>query len=558
MQHNELIGGRYRVIRELGRGGMGVVYEALQEDLRRPVAIKVLRTTAPGASQGAHERFLREARAAASLSSPHVVQILDFGTDPTPYLVMELLVGATLAQRHARERLGERDVLAYARQVLLALELAHAQGIIHRDIKPANLFQVGGDRGTWKLLDFGVAKLTHATHALTAEGSMLGTVAYMAPELFSDPNFVHPGIDIYALGVCMFESLTGRRPTSRTDFAGILAELETQSAPTLRSLAPNVSPALAELIDRAAARDPRIRFDSARAMLSALDQLEQRLSQAAPALTSAAVLAGGAARPRSSWPWALGGAALLLAVGAGVAAGIYQVASGNAADAQAAEARNDIDAGLAAPMGVVPGAVLAAVPSAAPTTPGAPSAASRTVKGDAGASSRRKVGESCATSAECGAPGRCVDRVCQCGAMQTRTCGGFCASVDDDQCTACGKACPTDQHCVLASAEDFNPTCVACKSDQALDPVVHCGAPHQCVHLKSSDEHCGKCGNTCAAGSKCQQGICVVMSTLHGPCQTNANCPLKKDSSLRLVCRQGRCECWDNEVESEGVCVPKH
>ncbi len=544
MQQNDLIGGRYRIVRELGRGGMGVVYEALQEDLRRPVAIKVLRSTS-AAGPDAHERFLREARAAASFSSPHVVQVLDFGTDPTPYLVMELLVGATLAQRHARERLSEREVVAYARQVLLALDKAHARGIIHRDIKPANLLLVDGEGGAWKLLDFGVAKLIHATHALTAEGSMLGTVAYMAPELFSNPNFVHPGIDIYALGVCMFESLAGRRPTTRADFAGILAELETQAAPKLRSLAPQVDPALAELVDRAASRDPRVRFDSARSMLSALDELERRLSGAAPALATGLSTppgyAGASRAPtRRIWPWAVGGAALLLAVSAGVAAGVYEVTNGSfaAGRGNSADATAEVDAGLSSAPGVVPSLRVATLPSASTSkTPGPPSTArdrksDAGVTRDAGASQPgRAVGKlntKCTPAEEgnttdsylVGGNGTvCVAGVWKClraNWSDILQCGDHCEFVSALSCAGCGKPCQANQMCwVQGGVPDQPGECRECPVGSGLCA----SAPSRtCVRFDNDGSNCGACGNDCFRSkgphSACIRGVCVA---LQGP-----------------------------------------
>ncbi len=536
MQQNDVMGGRYRIVRELGRGGMGVVYEALQEDLRRPVAIKVLRSTG-AATADAHERFLREARAAASFSSPHVVQVLDFGTSPTPYLVMELLVGATLAQRHARERLSEREVVTYARQVLLALDAAHARGIIHRDIKPANLLLVDGPGGAWKLLDFGVAKLTHATHALTAEGSMLGTVAYMAPELFADPSAVHPGVDLYALGVCMFESLAGRRPTTRADFAGVLAELETQPAPSLRNLTPNVSPALADVIDRAATRDPRMRFDSARAMLSALDDLDRRLSGAAPALASGLSTAPAhTASARSAWPWVLGGAALLLAVGAGVAAGVYQVTNANEpADSGRGAgpiATSDIEAGLAASSSIGSSASAGATPPSSTSTSSGPTA--RGAKSGTGADASaaqagRAVGKlntKCTPAEE----GKVTDpygnggngTVCVAGVWKCRRsswsdihqCGDHCEEVNALACTGCGKPCGAQQMCSTdASKPDAPGVCKECPVGSGLCKNT---PSRTCVRFETDPYNCGACGNNCFTSkgphAACVRGACIALA----------------------------------------------
>ncbi len=329
MELGTLLGGRYRIVRELGRGGMGVVYEAVQEDLRRSVAVKVMiGLTASGAD---YERFVREARIAASVNSPHLVQVYDFSATPPPFLVMELLEGVTLAQRLRQGPLSEAELIRFAREVLTVLGQVHARGVVHRDIKPANLFfaNVQGTGVVAKVLDFGIAKLAKATKALTLEGSLLGTVPYMAPEQLLSQSEPTPRADLYAFGVCMYEALAGRRPTTRTDFAGIVAELESGPAPPLLSVCKTVTPALAAIVDRAIARPPEQRFASAEEMLRALGGPSTLAGAPVPSTIShvsafdLATRTGLQQAPkRPLWPWLLG-LGVLGTVAAGVATGVY-------------------------------------------------------------------------------------------------------------------------------------------------------------------------------------------------------------------------------------------
>ncbi|HSD02086.1 MAG TPA: serine/threonine-protein kinase [Gaiellales bacterium] len=201
--------GRFRVDGTLGRGGMAVVYLAYDTELRRPVAVKMLADH--GLDDAAFRaRFAREARSAAMLSHPNIVQVFDIGEDAgRPFIVMEYVEGGTLADVMRRERrLAPPRVAAIARQCCAGLVCAHDAGLVHRDIKPHNLLLT--PEAAIKIADFGVARALDQTR-LTLTGSIIGTARYLAPEQ-ADGGAVTPAADIYALGVVMYELLTGRPP----------------------------------------------------------------------------------------------------------------------------------------------------------------------------------------------------------------------------------------------------------------------------------------------------------------------------------------------------------
>jgi Protein kinase domain len=263
---DELVGrtlaGRYRVVRPIGRGGMGAVYEAVQLELDRRVAIKVLFGEEPRAV----ERFRQEALATANLVSPNVVAISDFCEPPDApaFIVMELLEGESLAKLLGRERsLAPARAVGIALQVLAGLSVAHAAGVFHRDIKPGNIFltrtAMAGD--LVKVLDFGIAKLKEGGMKTTT-GAFMGTPAYLAPEQLLGEE-IGPSTDTRAVGVVLYEMLSGSRPWSGDD---LLASVLTGDAPPLSC----VRPELAAVVARALARAPRDRFATAEAMVAAL------------------------------------------------------------------------------------------------------------------------------------------------------------------------------------------------------------------------------------------------------------------------------------------------
>ena len=215
------VGAGYELVRFLGAGGMGAVYEAVAPGGQR-VAVKVLLRAAVQAEQGEMvERFAREARVTAALQTPHVVPILDAGIDERselPFMVMALLVGEDLAS--LLERIGPLQPTVAARvfrQAAAALVAAHAEGIVHRDIKPANIFLDQDPQGriTIRLLDFGIAKWRSRDAALTRTGTMLGTPHYMSPEQCQSFKHAGPKSDIWSLAISLYETLSGRLPWRR-------------------------------------------------------------------------------------------------------------------------------------------------------------------------------------------------------------------------------------------------------------------------------------------------------------------------------------------------------
>jgi serine/threonine-protein kinase len=282
----EVIDGRYRLLRVLGEGGMGAVYEAEHVGTRRHVAVKVILELAKNA--GAVRRFEREARAAGSIDTQHIVQVFDTGTDPatnTPYMVMELLKGEDL--KALLDRLGplpQEVALRLVGQACVGLAKAHDAGVVHRDIKPANLFLcTTEDRSVvLKLVDFGVAKLDPAAMSaedasLTRTGSMLGSPLYMSPEQAISKKTLDRRTDIWSLGVVLYQALVGRVPNADCASLGALVmAICTQAAPSVQDASPWVSPEVAELVARALTIDVEGRLPSAEAMLEIISRLVPR------------------------------------------------------------------------------------------------------------------------------------------------------------------------------------------------------------------------------------------------------------------------------------------
>jgi serine/threonine-protein kinase len=270
-----LVGGRYRLGRSLGQGGMGEVYEAVQENLGKRVAVKLLHAQLAH-NAGLLARFKREAEAAARLGHANIVEVFDFGVDAdgTPFLVMELLAGESLGRTLASQgRLSQARVAFIAAQVLAALAAAHASGFVHRDLKPDNIFltSVSGVNDIVKLLDFGIAKLTdESTDAkLTNTGAVLGTPQYMSPEQARGRS-IDARSDLYAMGVVMYEALTGRVPFTAENYNAILFAILEDDPTPLASMRPDLEPAFVEIVQRAMARKPESRFSDAAAMRTAL------------------------------------------------------------------------------------------------------------------------------------------------------------------------------------------------------------------------------------------------------------------------------------------------
>lgn len=292
--------GSYRVLKLLGQGGMGMVFQAEDVDLRRLAALKVMRPDVAVKDQ-ARARFLREARAAATLKDDHVVTIYQVGEERgVPFLAMEFLSGKSLEEWLRPDRRASiPETLAIAKQIAKGLAAAHAAGLIHRDIKPANLW-LEAPQGRVKILDFGLARLTAGElTALTLDGAMLGTPAFMAPEQ-AGGEIVDPRCDLFSLGCVMYRMVTGRLPFQGHTVYAVLAAVALETPSAVRALNPQVPPRLDQLINRLLAKSPDVRPASAQAVRDELQQIEREL-KLPPGPTLAET--GAAAAKTKSLPW---------------------------------------------------------------------------------------------------------------------------------------------------------------------------------------------------------------------------------------------------------------
>jgi eukaryotic-like serine/threonine-protein kinase len=263
----EVLASKYRLEELLGSGGMGHVYRAVNLDVGRTVAIKVLRAEH---AQNALvvDRFLREARAANLVRHSNVVDVLDIGREAngTPFIVQELLEGEDLA--HLVERRGGKlpvdEVVDLLGPVIDAVAEAHAHGVIHRDLKPENVFLAKGKRGPIpKLLDFGISKVRAPDLCATEVGVMMGTPAYMPPEQVQGARDADARSDVWALGVMLFELLSGRMPFDARDAPALFVAIATKDAPTLLDIRAEVPPEISRVVARCLRRRPDERYPSA-------------------------------------------------------------------------------------------------------------------------------------------------------------------------------------------------------------------------------------------------------------------------------------------------------
>jgi serine/threonine protein kinase len=279
---NRTIARKYTLEREIGRGGMGVIWEAFDQVLRRPVAVKVM-TPEHLTSDTARRRFEREAMAIARLRNEHIVQIYDYGIDEDcPYIVMELLEGEDLESRLAREQLfSPSTTLALLRQIAIGLEAASSAGIVHRDLKPANVFIARKEPGECvKLLDFGVVWTVFEgsdEDQQAVAGRTIGTPAYMSPEQVRAvvPNHLS---DLWSLGVMAYRALTGRLPFTTSGIGELLISICTDLSPPPSSVVPSLRPDFDGFFERALAKDPAQRFQSAREFVAAFAAVSEASS----------------------------------------------------------------------------------------------------------------------------------------------------------------------------------------------------------------------------------------------------------------------------------------
>jgi hypothetical protein len=270
--------GNYRIVSEIGRGGMGMVYRGEHVQLGRPAAIKMLHPQL-SAEASIVQRFFNEARAASAIDHPGIVEIYDFGRhrDGRAYIVMALLTGESLAQRLARGGLPPHDAATIIAQAVAALAAAHARGIVHRDLKPDNIFLVpnelvpGGIQV--KLLDFGIAKLADEQTAgfKTQTGALLGTPAYMSPEQCMGRADLDHRTDVYSIGCILFHLFCGRPPFMSDQGTGMMIAAHIRdAAPDPRSFNPHLPAPLAAIALRCLEKDPAARFQTATELRNAL------------------------------------------------------------------------------------------------------------------------------------------------------------------------------------------------------------------------------------------------------------------------------------------------
>jgi eukaryotic-like serine/threonine-protein kinase len=336
LSQQQLLGGRFLIEREVGRGGVGIVYRAIDQETRQAVALKVIAIA--GVDAGEEARFRREGRVLAELEHPSIVKLVAFGQldEGQPYVAMEWLEGEDIAQRQRRSPLPLSQALYVGAMVADALAAAHAAGIVHRDVKPSNVILVGSAPGlppasggppglppasggtagespktplVAKLVDFGVAAAEDAK--LTRTGAIVGTPAYMAPEQARGDGEVTAAADLYALGATLFEMIAGRPPHVGPTPIAILARLVTTPAPRLSEVVIDAPPALDDLVGRLLATSPLERPTSAkdvarelRAIAGEVESTTDRLVRAAgtdiPPPSVAAVTASGVISSRNT------------------------------------------------------------------------------------------------------------------------------------------------------------------------------------------------------------------------------------------------------------------
>ena len=276
------LSGRYLVTRKVGQGGMGAVYEATHTLIGKRVAVKVL-LEKYAQREAIVKRLKQEAQLASSIGNEHIIDITDFGNteDGRTFVVMEFLEGESLAECLSRDsKLSEQRILRVAAQTASALAAAHAKGVVHRDIKPENIFLLRRKEQDFvKVVDFGISKSLRQSSEeeeavrLTQTGMVLGTPLYMSPEQARGDEDLDHRVDIYALGVIMYEAAAGRVPFSGNNYLSVISQVLNEAPPPLREVRPELSEEFEAIVDRAMAKDRKDRYDSATDMLNDLNAL---------------------------------------------------------------------------------------------------------------------------------------------------------------------------------------------------------------------------------------------------------------------------------------------
>ncbi|HEY6460534.1 MAG TPA: serine/threonine-protein kinase [Polyangiaceae bacterium] len=274
----QVIDGKYRVASVIGEGGMGAVFGGEHLRLHRKVAIKVLHA-AMARDAEVVRRFEREAQAAGKIGNDHILEVLDIGElpDGERFIVMEFLEGEPLNTRLERlQRMTPQQTYPVVRQLLEGLAAAHAAGIVHRDLKPANVFiqrEKAGRPDYVKIIDFGISKFQNVggDEAKTRTGMIIGTPLYMSPEQARGLSEADARADLYAVGVILYESVTGRVPFTGASPTDLLFQIALSTPPPIASIVGDVDPAFCSIVERAMARDPNARFQSGAEFIAALD-----------------------------------------------------------------------------------------------------------------------------------------------------------------------------------------------------------------------------------------------------------------------------------------------
>lgn len=312
----QILDNKYRIVRIIGEGGMGAVYEGENTLIARRVAIKVLHGASKENEQ-AMARFEREAQAAGRIGSDHILEVLDLGSleDGSRYMVMEYLDGEPLASRIEKAgRMRPEEIARLMAQALKGLQAAHDAGIIHRDLKPDNLYilkEKAGQKDFVKIIDFGISKFSvlGSDMNMTRTGAVMGTPYYMSPEQAKGSSQVDPRSDVYAIGVIMYEALTGRVPFDGDTFNELMFKIVLSEPPALTDVVPDIDPKFAKIVNTAMARELGERYSSADELRGVLEAYLAGRSIPAPAVQGGAAPGadavaahpGGSVQTAESW-----------------------------------------------------------------------------------------------------------------------------------------------------------------------------------------------------------------------------------------------------------------